>query len=155
MGTESGAADSGTHDRTRLAAMSQGQLTITHKIITGGPAVVSMHGHLGDASAQYAFLYLEEIISRHAREVTVYLSRRSSCDAPGVIVLVRAADLTTRGGYLFRVKGRASLLRQIMVMTGTGYLMLRWPAASSLEWGDPAAVSARLPAVPALDRGSW
>lgn len=144
MGTETGAADGGTHDRTRLTATGQSQLTITHKIITGGPALVSMHGHLGDASAQYAYPYLEDVISRHARPVTVHLSRRSSCDIGGVIVLAHAASLTARGGYPFRLTGRASLLRQIMVITGTGYLMLRWPAASSLEWGDPAAVSGSL-----------
>ena len=155
MGTESGAADDGSHDRTRLAATARGKLAITHKIITGGPAVVSMQGHLGEDSAQYAFRYLEEVISRYARAVTVHLSRRSSCDVPGVIVLVHAASLTTRGGYPFQLRGRAPLLRQIMVITGTGYLMLRWPAASSLEWGDPEAVSANLTAVPVPDRRSW
>lgn len=62
----------------------------------------------------------------------------------GVIVLTRAASLTARGGYPFRLTGRAPLLRQIMVITGSGYLMFRWPAASSLEWGDPGAVSASL-----------
>ena len=140
MGTESSAADDGTHDRAQL----NGRLTITHKIIKGGPVAVFMRGRLDDADAQYAYSYLEEIISQHARAVTVNLSRRSSCDVAGVIVLARAASLTTRRGYPFRLHGRASLLRQIMVITGTGYLMLRWPAASSLEWGDPDTVSASL-----------
>lgn len=144
MGTETGTADDVMYDRIRLAATGQSQLTITHKIITGGPALVSMHGHLGDASAQYAYQYLEEVISRHTRPITVHLSRRSSCDVAGVIALARAASLTAQDGYPFRLTGRAWLLRQIMVITGTGYLMLRWPAVSSLEWGDPGAVSASL-----------
>lgn len=112
--------------------------------VTARRTLVTVHGPLGEATAQHVYDYLDEVIRYDRRPVTVRISRASSCDAYGVRALARAACRAEQAGQPFVLSGPALTLLQIMKTAEAGYVFLRWPTGSRLEWADPQGVVARL-----------
>jgi anti-anti-sigma regulatory factor len=125
-------------------AASGGSVGLRCRVTARGRTVVSVRGRLGEASEQRVYEYLAEVIEQGRRPVIVKLSRASSCDAYGVRALARAACLASRADRSFRLTGPAPALMQIVRTACSGYVLLKWPLGSRMEWADPEAVTGRL-----------
>ncbi len=125
-------------------AASGGSIALRCRVTAKGRTVVSVRGHLGEASEQCVYEYLAGVIEQGRQPVIVQLSRASSCDAYGVRALARAACLASQANRAFRLSGPAPALMQIMRAAGSGYALVRWPLGGRLEWADPEAAAGGL-----------
>ena len=126
-----------------LAARRE-SIALRCRVTAQGRTVVSVRGHLGEASEQRVYEYLAGVIEQGRQPVIVRLSRASRCDAYGVRALARAACLASQANRAFRLSGPAPALMQIARIAGSGCALVRWPLRARLEWVNPQAVAGLL-----------
>lgn len=94
------------------------QLGLSARTGADGYKVVSVTGELDIATAEQAYAYLSDVIDRSKAPVSVDLAGVTFCDASGLSVLAKVANLAREKGRHLRLTSARPSLLKIMRITG-------------------------------------
>ena len=94
------------------------ELCLSERTAADGNQVVSVTGELDIATAEQAYAYLSDVIGHGQAPVSVDLAGVTFCDASGLGVLARAANLAREKGRQLRLTSARPSLLKIMRITG-------------------------------------
>jgi anti-sigma B factor antagonist len=103
-------------------------LTLSHRVLPTGEAVIDIGGELDIATAEAAVGYVRRVIDGHRGLVIVDLTGLRFCDARGLNALLRMADYAERAACPFRLASPSPSLVKIMRITGLDRRFLPSPA---------------------------
>jgi anti-sigma B factor antagonist len=107
-----------TSRRDRSRRRHADELGLSAQTAADGNQVVSVTGELDIATAEQAYAYLSDVIGHGQAPVSVDLAGVTFCDASGLGVLARAANLAREKGRQLRLTSARPSLLKIMRITG-------------------------------------
>lgn len=108
----------GTSRRDKSRRRFAEQLGLSAQTAANGHQVVSVTGELDIATAEQAYAYLSDVIDQGQAPVSVDLAGVTFCDASGLGVLARVANLAREKGRQLRLTSARPSLLKIMRITG-------------------------------------
>ncbi len=93
-------------------------LELSHRILPAGEAAVKIAGELDMDTADRAFRYVQQVISRNRGPVAVSLAGVTFCDAHGLRALVLMAKCAEQAGRPFRVTSPSPRVTKLLRVTG-------------------------------------
>lgn len=94
------------------------QLELAYQAAADGTAVVHIRGELDIGTVDQAYAFLRDVVDNQSGPVTMNLAGLTFCDAAGLGLLARVAELARRSGCPLRLTAMLPALRRIMHITG-------------------------------------